>query len=366
MICQLARKDHNLKYAWIDTCCIDKSSTAELSESTNSMFKWYHQAAVCFAFFADWEPEDQTFTHCQWFTRGWTLQELVASETLIFYDKTWQARGNKLAYCSEVARISRISEAGLTGQTQLADVPVAVRLSWAAERITTREEDIAYSLLGIFDINMPMLYGEGHKAFLRLQEEIIKNYVDMSIFAWKALPGTCQDNMGILAPSPREFKDSSSLYPALSQSLVGPNLTFSISDRGVQFHAPLQSDKSTGFLILPVLHFDLPPDASVSSLDLTNRRTSYGVYLRMIGTKDFVRALPYRLVNYALEAAAFNLHSLCCFKRLSAKDSVAVGRREIYIRKPADLGRMQRLWSCQCPTEYYLVLISSYAPCKPE
>jgi len=97
MTCQLAREEYNLNYAWIDTCCIDKSSSAELSEAINSMFKWYRQAVICFAFLADWEPEDQTFTHCKWFTRGWTLQELVASETILFYDKTWQLRGTKLS-----------------------------------------------------------------------------------------------------------------------------------------------------------------------------------------------------------------------------------------------------------------------------
>jgi hypothetical protein len=127
--CQLARDEYNLEYAWIDTCCIDKSSSAELSESINSMFTWYQQAVICFVFLADWESEDQTFTHCKWFTRGWTLQELVASERIIFYDKNWQARGNKATCCAEIARISGIDEDVLTGQTQLADIPVAVRLS---------------------------------------------------------------------------------------------------------------------------------------------------------------------------------------------------------------------------------------------
>lgn len=143
--------------------------------------------------------------------------------------------------------------------------------------------------------------------------------------------------MGILALSLREFKDISRLYPALSYILLGPDLTFSISNRSVQFHVPLQLDESTGLLILPVLHFDLLPDELVSSLDLTKRRTSYGVYLRIIGTKDFVRALPYRLADYKLEAAALNYHSFRVFKSLSAENSAAMGRREIRVRKPADL-----------------------------
>ncbi|KAH8732139.1 heterokaryon incompatibility protein-domain-containing protein, partial [Phaeosphaeriaceae sp. PMI808] len=185
MTCQLAREVHNLTHAWVDTCCIDKSSSAELSEAINSMFKWYHCSTVCLAFLVDWGPDDETFGHCKWFTRGWTLQELIAPKKLIFYDKTWQARGDKITLCSKTSQITGIIEKDLTGQRPLSEIPVAVRMSWASSRITTREEDMAYCLLGIFDINMPMLYGEGQKAFQRLQEEIIKEYADMTIFAWR-------------------------------------------------------------------------------------------------------------------------------------------------------------------------------------
>ncbi|KAF2095563.1 hypothetical protein NA57DRAFT_11197, partial [Rhizodiscina lignyota] len=183
MTCQLAREEY-LEYAWVDTCCIDKSSSAELTESINSMFKWYSQADICCAFLADWKPEDSNFTHCKWFTRGWTLQELLPSKDVIFYDLNWQPRGTKRDLCAEIAQVSGIIESVLTGETELTDVPVAVRMSWAASRITTREEDMAYSLLGIFDINMTMIYGEGNKAFQRLQQEIIQSTNDLSIFAW--------------------------------------------------------------------------------------------------------------------------------------------------------------------------------------
>jgi hypothetical protein len=332
MTCQLALDEHDLKYAWIDTCCIDKSSSAELSESINSMFRWYRQAVVCFAFLSDWEPEDTTFAHCKWFTRGWTLQELVASKTIVFYDKTWTARGDKSTRGAEIARVSSIGEDVLTGQTQMSDVPVAVRMSWAANRITTREEDIAYSLMGIFDVNMSMLYGEGDKAFLRLQEEIIRINADMSIFAWKASGKALHDCMGLLAPSPREFKHASRMYPVNALLFLTNIIRFSISNRGVELKAPLGEDESTGYSILPLLHSDLQPDVSVTN-KVQNRRTSYGVYLRLIGS-TYVRSRPDCFANFVGGIDGTGYPAL---KRMSTSDSDAISRRQIHIRTPTDL-----------------------------
>ncbi|KAF3802012.1 Vegetative incompatibility protein HET-E-1 [Colletotrichum gloeosporioides] len=163
--CELARQRH-IEFAWIDTCCIDKSSSAELSEAINSMFTWYKLSTVCFVFLSDLSPSkdsesQQTLGKCRWFSRGWTLQELIAPRHVEFYDSTWKRFSRK------------------------ANIPVAVKMSWAAERQTKRIEDRAYSLLGIFDINMPMIYGEGHKSFRRLQEEIAKETGDLSLFAWR-------------------------------------------------------------------------------------------------------------------------------------------------------------------------------------
>ncbi len=335
MTCQLARKEHNLKYAWIDTCCIDKSSSAELSEAINSMFTWYRESAVCFAFLADWEPEQEMFVRCKWFTRGWTLQELVAPETIIFYDQTWQARGSKSTYRREIAKRSRISEAILTGETKLSTVPVAVRLSWAAERTTTREEDAAYCLLGIFDINMPMLYGEGHKAFRRLQEEIIKEVADFSIFAWKAVPGSCPDYMGILAPSPREFKEVSKMH-AVSSYRYTTNITFSMSNRGVEFHGLLPVDESTGCSVLPVLHIDVPPE-KYGLGRIRAPKIGHGVLLRKIGRLGYVRSQPNRLVELSEKDFDSAPKSFWAPKNFSIENSKSINGRELQIREPRDL-----------------------------
>ncbi|PVH85906.1 HET-domain-containing protein, partial [Cadophora sp. DSE1049] len=211
MTCSLARTQHILDYAWVDTCCIDKSSSAELSEAINSMFKWYQQADVCFAFLEDLEHDSENLAACRWFSRAWTLQELIAPERMQFFDQTWANRGDKHTLCSEIAPISGISKGVLTGRLSLVEVPIAIRMSWASLRQATREEDLTYCLLGIFDVNMPMLYGEGAKAFVRLQLEIIKESADMSIFAWTSSEENPPEHSGLLARSPAAFQKSGAL-----------------------------------------------------------------------------------------------------------------------------------------------------------
>lgn len=172
------------------------------------MFAWYRDAAVCFAYLSDLSPGapfDVAFPRCRWLTRGWTLQELIAPKDVTFYDVSWNRVSSKLESRSLIARSTGIDSFVLQDSSMLSSVLVARRMSWAAKRNTTRAEDMAYCLLGIFDINMPMLYGEGgHKAFLRLQEEIAKQTVDLSLFAWRA-ESKLQEVRGIFATSPREF-----------------------------------------------------------------------------------------------------------------------------------------------------------------
>ncbi|KAK3367998.1 heterokaryon incompatibility protein-domain-containing protein [Podospora didyma] len=225
--CQLA-KERGIPYAWVDTCCIDKTSSAALSEAINSMFLWYKESNVCFAYLSDL-PSDTPelprlavkmgFSHCRWFTRGWTLQELIAPELLEFYDADWNFLGTKSILRVEVSISTGIDVDVLEDVGKLSTVPVGRRMAWAANRTTTRIEDMAYCLLGIFDVNMPMIYGEGPKAFFRLQEEIIKNTNDLSLFAWNSQPGAGTDLRptfweyhqeqfrGILASSPAEFRN---------------------------------------------------------------------------------------------------------------------------------------------------------------
>jgi len=177
----LAARSH-YEFIWIDTCCIDKTSSAELSEAINSMFQWYRGASVCYAYLSDVlvdpdiEETRAAVRQSRWFTRGWTLQELIAPKDVQFFDGNWRPIGRKLDYqfALLVSEITGIHTSALRGSSALEDESVATKMRWASRRQTTRIEDIAYCLIGIFDVNMPLLYGEGPRAFLRLQEEILK------------------------------------------------------------------------------------------------------------------------------------------------------------------------------------------------
>ncbi|KAI0513093.1 HET-domain-containing protein [Xylaria bambusicola] len=242
--CNLARSQ-GYKYIWIDTCCIDKSSSAELTEAINSMYRWYKESDVCYAFLSDVSGRDfeisapDELRESRWFTRGWTLQELIAPDNVEFYGSDWQSIGNKKndTLCSIIADITKIDEGVLRGK-DIFDISIARRMYWASGRETTRIEDLAYSLLGIFDINMPLIYGEGHKAFRRLQEEILKTTDDQSIFAWYnyTLDGSPVD---ILAQSPSDFSESGRISP-YTPFRVNRKAT-AITNQGIAVELPILS-----------------------------------------------------------------------------------------------------------------------------
>jgi hypothetical protein len=185
--CEQARRD-GLQKVWVDTCCIDKSSSAELSEAINSMFRWYQDAAVCYAYLADVpsQPDLLQFSCSRWFSRGWTLQELLAPPSLVFYSRNWNRLGTRRRLRDEISQMTGIHCDALSGRIRdIRKFSVAQKMSWAANRQTTRKEDIAYCLMGLFGVNMPLLYGEGEQSFIRLQEKIMEDSDDQSIFAWK-------------------------------------------------------------------------------------------------------------------------------------------------------------------------------------
>ena len=155
MTCQLAVQDGH-QYAWIDTCCIDKSSSAELTEAVNSMYQWYNDSQICYAFLCDLPSVasvDARFPACRWFTRGWTLHELIAPWKLIFFDQDWQRWGTKYDLSQQLSGITGVHVEILLGSKHLSENSVAQKMPWAAARQTARLEDTAYCLLGIFDVN---------------------------------------------------------------------------------------------------------------------------------------------------------------------------------------------------------------------
>ncbi|CAK7241248.1 MAG: hypothetical protein STHCBS139747_002708 [Sporothrix thermara] len=232
--CELAR-EHGYEWAWIDTCCIDKTNNTELTESINSMFRWYQNAAVCFVYLADLNAqwcdksgdgsvpmtngigeENGVDVHarmraCAWFRRGWTLQELLAPATIEFYDARWKLVGTKTDLAPLLADITRIPEPAIRGQEPVSRYSAAQIMAWASPRVTRKVEDEAYCLLGLFDVYMPLIYGEGKRAFQRLQEEILKRTTDLTLFAW--VPA---DEAAVL--DIETAQSVSSLSPSQSQS----------------------------------------------------------------------------------------------------------------------------------------------------
>lgn len=204
------------------------------------MFRWYQEAKVCYAYLSDvWRDDDlevshRSFANSRWFTRGWTLQELIAPMNVLFYDSCWRRLGSKTELGKMLSMITSIPKRVLVDPTCLRQFSVAERMSWACDRQTTRSEDIAYSLLGIFDVNMPLLYGEGMKAFLRLQQEILSNSTDQSIFAWADTDISYLDRCSLLARSPAYFRAAHKMnLPALHYAMhYGAGLT--MTNQGLQ------------------------------------------------------------------------------------------------------------------------------------
>ena len=224
--CSIAKRQ-GWKWIWIDTCCIDKTSNAELSEAVNSMYRYYSLSGACYAFLSDVPMLDVSgeesgtsirtsiFGRSRWHTRGWTLMELLSPRRLIFVSSTWKVLGDRHTLAPILSSITGIAQSVLRLEEDFSTVSIADRMSWAARRDTTRPEDEAYCLMGLFGVNMPTIYGEGaRRAFYRLQEEIMKTSADPSLFAWGPSgefnynffrTRSSYDYQYLLAPSPQYF-----------------------------------------------------------------------------------------------------------------------------------------------------------------
>lgn len=251
--CKQAASD-GFRFAWIDTCCIDKTSSAELSEAINSMYQWYKDSRICYAYLEDVDgvQDGAQFLPVlgmpKWFTRGWTLQELIAPSVVEFYSKDWTEIGTKLSLAETITSLTGIPPDALQGGN-ISRFNFAEKMSWASRRSTTREEDKAYCLMGLFNINMPLLYGEGSRAFIRLQEEILKRSEDYTMFAWADFG--FYSKSGLLASSPSAFDPESYPYSDFRsitelQDIAGQAPI--MSSRGVHITLPVQehNDPETG------------------------------------------------------------------------------------------------------------------------
>ena len=261
----LQAKEGGYAWLWVDTCCIDKRSSAELSEAINSMYRWYENSTVCYAYLHDvdgssfpTEPDTSKYPESdgwpEWFSRGWTLQEMIAPNDVRFFNKNWAHIGHKKTHAHSLAAITGVPEHILMDGLSSNRPCIAQIMSWAANRTTTRVEDRAYSLMGLLDVNMPMLYGEGKKAFHRLQLEIIRISNDQSVFAWGWSREVGRTG-SILADGPSCFQDCSGMelmkLDEFNESLKGEIReedlvdkdsfgVFPITNRGIHIWLPLR------------------------------------------------------------------------------------------------------------------------------
>ena len=346
--CRLAAA-RGFGWAWVDTCCIDKRSSAELSEAINAMFKWYERSSECYVHLSDVEYspdelqlirerkdaarlfEDQSplsakFRKSSWFTRGWTLQELLAprKSKVLFFDANWNEIGSLPQLASDVSGITGIEESFMGRKQYISStgrlitspyVSVAKRMSWVSRRQTSREEDMAYCLLGLFDVNMALLYGEGAKrAFYRLQIEIMKTMDDESIFAWTSN----QKMSGMLADSPSFFANSGNISRGV-RSTRGP---YSMTNKGLEFPVPnkhIAPEGTTGHVLCFLNCYRDGKEKVPLALHLKQVRES-GAYRMRCENIDAVR-LSSDFKNLTLDDLYENLHEA----------------RSIYVVEPFDL-----------------------------
>ena len=295
--CELAQS-HGWDYVWIDTCCIDKSSSSELSEAINSMFEWYANAGVCYVYLSDYSESSyrgKVLGSSKWFRRGWTLQELLAPTNMLFLDRDWSPIGNKQSLSSLIAGATGISKEHLFN---FSTASVAQKMSWASRRTTTRIEDEAYSLLGLFGVHMPLLYGEGNNAFLRLQLEILKTNDDVSILAW-----TGPDTGNVLAESVADFWNARCVTPREDPS------------HQVSLHMT-----SRGLVAEVVLHTAVNGEHFVPlEVEDSQEQSSLALGLEAISDGRFRRSTLLYSWNHHVETALLEASSICIDQSLKRR-----------------------------------------------
>ena len=299
--CRLAC-NNKLGYAWVDTCCIDKSSSAELTEAINSMFAWYKNSAVCFVYLVDLgfvNDLETELSQCRWWTRGWTLQELLAPERHEYYDKDWTFVGEGYQMLEIISTCSRVPLAVLRDRfrTCMDSMSFAARMSWAARRSTTRIEDEAYCLLGLFDVNMPLIYGEGRRAFRRLLEEIVKRDNDLTILASDTSVDV-PNNVGSTINTSL-FGFSAANYHAMGglQRFKHTLEDIAITNKGLKFtgHLPLRlCEIQTEFSALPICCLIL----LLGRIGDARLRDGYGICLKIIGPRLMQRDTRFPILPY--------------------------------------------------------------------
>ena len=308
--CDRARA-YGIPYLWVDSLCIDQSSSADIIESVICSFRLVWEAALCIVYLSDLPPVianapslevlETALSSCRWFTRLWTLPELVAPRRVEFFDRDWNSVSVKdsdspPAWLELLSRVSGVDLSVLANREMLFEISLGRRLSWAAYRQTTRPEDVAYVLAGICGVGdwlMPQP-GEGSRiAFRRLQQKLIMRTSDLSILAWKRPKGLGDDahlQSGILAESPADFSHFAS-HPTWATPFVS-DTELGFDSRGLRVEGLLshqRSGENVGLLLL----------LNASQHHLTD--SNYvGIMLEEVQPGIFVRSMPWSVESLHL------------------------------------------------------------------
>lgn len=295
--------DENSSDIWIDTCCINKKDRDELTYALNAMFTWYRESQVCYCYMYDvpkndLDPEHKysKFRTSQWFMRGWCLQELLAPLYLIFFNRDWEEIGTKSSLKGAISDITGIAPS-IVVLNQGGEISVAQRLSWAAKRQTSVAADKSYCLLGLLGVNMPMTsdgkeIGEDEeKTFFRLQVQMLKTSDDQSLFCWQEPPEEKRPSSGLLARSPRHFKNCHRFYEPRENCQASQQLTF--SKKGIRVRLPLILDpegspgEDNVYLAImachkkPDINYYDPPPMAIYLKKLEDDDEGYPMYARI-------------------------------------------------------------------------------------
>lgn len=313
------------KLAWSDTCCINKSSSAELDEAIRSMFRWYRQAHICIVHLAGASNVSELESEGdEWFTRGWTLQELLAPKKMKFYGKNWEELSDipndkqNLRLMKIISRITNIPLGDLTS-FKPGTKNIRQRMYWASKRQTTRVEDLSYCLVGIFDVNLSIAYGEGDWAFYRLMEVIIQRCDEWGIFAWAGTPSS-HGRTKAIAHSPECYQEiNTDRFPAESATKVHGDTSFTLSRRGLHLMLMITigdlrtTDKADHYKFIVSHTLDTDPDFTpievrISAEDLNIEEDEWAIGIqnyratdepeevgKLEGDKDYVCFLLRRL-----------------------------------------------------------------------
>lgn len=283
--CQTASSDHDCRYVWSDTCCIDKESSVELDEAIRSMYRWYSIATVCVVHLAQSLTVDD-FKSEPWFTRGWTLQELLAPQVIRFYGKDWKPicpemhdQGDKAVkeICSAVEIVTGIPHGDLWHFLPSCD-RIAEKMIWASQRKTTKIEDTAYSLLGLFNVSLPIAYGEADRAWYRLMAVIANECTDASFLAWAGHPSPYSR---ALPSSPRSY------------SKLDPRIPINVFNRRHPSYEVTKLGVVIKMLVIPARCNALDDD---DGRDIGYTVIPYGLESFLVGAD----ALPGRIEEYKL------------------------------------------------------------------